>query len=112
MAPTCSCFPSTKKAGLATASSNVTRRSERMSNWLLEVTDLKQYTCCPRIIFYRYCLPKIRPITYLMEEGIRHHEVEEEREERRSLRHYGVTTGERVFHLALQSSQLSLSGRV
>jgi CRISPR-associated exonuclease Cas4 len=83
-----------------------------MPTWLLEVTDLKQYTCCPRIVFYRYCLPKIRPITYLMEEGIRHHEVEEEREERRSLRHYGVTTGERVFHLALQSSQLGLSGRV
>ncbi len=35
-----------------------------MSNWLLEVTDLKQYTCCPRIVFYRYCLPRVRPITY------------------------------------------------
>ena len=42
-----------------------------MSDWLLEVTDLKQYACCPRIVFYRYCLPKIRPVTVLMEEGIR-----------------------------------------
>ena len=83
-----------------------------MSEWLLEVTDLKQYICCPRIVFYRYCLPKIRPITYLMEEGIRRHEEEEEREERRSLRHYGTTVGERFFHLILHSPKLGLSGRV
>src|SRR6266446_6931547 len=110
MAPTCSCFPSTKKAGPGAASSNVTRRSERMSNWLLEVTDLKQYTCCPRIVFYRYCLPKIRPITFLMEEGIRQHDLEDDREERRGLRHYGLKEGERFFHLALQSAKLGLTG--
>ncbi len=52
-----------------------------MSDWLLEVTDLKQYTFCPRIVFYRYCLPRIRPITYSMEEGIRSHEEEETRED-------------------------------
>jgi CRISPR-associated exonuclease Cas4 len=83
-----------------------------MQRWLLEVTDLKQYTYCPRIIFYRYCLPKIRPVTYLMEEGIRSHEEEDQREERRSLRAYGMTRGERFFHLALQSETLGLSGRV
>jgi CRISPR-associated exonuclease Cas4 len=83
-----------------------------MSDWLLEVTDLKQYTFCPRIVFYRYCLPRIRPITYAMEEGIRSHEEEETREERRSLRNYGLTTGERAFHLPLQSTKLGLTGRV
>ena len=83
-----------------------------MSDWLLEVTDLKQYTFCPRIVYYRYCLPRIRPITYSMEEGIRSHEEEETREERRSLRNYGLTIGERAFHLALQSTKLGLTGRV
>ena len=83
-----------------------------MSTFLFEVTDLKQYTCCPRIVFYRYCLPKVRPVTYLMEEGIRAHEQEEEREERRSLHRYGVVTGERTFHLSLQSTTLSLTGRI
>lgn len=83
-----------------------------MSNWLLEVTDLKQYIYCPRIVFYRYCLPRIRPITYAMEEGIRSHEEEETREDRRSLRHYGLTSGERVFRLPLQSTKLGLTGRV
>ncbi len=83
-----------------------------MSNWLLEVTDLKQYTCCPRIVFYRYCLPRVRPITYSMEEGIRCHEEEETREERRSLPNYGLTSGERVYRLPLQSTKLGLTGRV
>ncbi len=83
-----------------------------MPNWLLEVTDLKQYTYCPRIVFYRYCLPRVRPITYTMQEGIRSHEEEELREDRRSLRNYGLAEGERAFHLSLQSSRLGLTGRV
>ncbi len=83
-----------------------------MATWLLEVTDLKQYTYCPRIVFYRYCLPTIRPLTFLMEEGIRQHEEEEDREERRSLRHYQLQEGERFFHLALQSEKLGLTARI
>ena len=81
-----------------------------MSDYLLEVTDLKQYTCCPRIVFYRYCLPKIRPLTFLMEEGIRQHVIEADREERRSLRNYDLEVGERFFHLSLQSEKLGLTG--
>ena len=81
-----------------------------MGNWLLEVTDLKQYTYCPRIVFYRYCLPRLRPVTYTMEEGIRAHQEEEVREDRRSLRTYGLVQGERAFHLAVQSAALGLTG--
>ncbi len=47
-----------------------------------------------------------------MEEGIRSHEEEDAREERRSLRHYGVTEGERFFHLSLLSPSLGLTGRI
>jgi CRISPR-associated exonuclease Cas4 len=83
-----------------------------MPEWLLEVTDLKQYTCCPRIVFYRYCLPRIRPTTYTMEEGIRSHQEEEEREERRNLHTYGLKHGERFFHVPLQSRRLGLTGRL
>lgn len=81
-------------------------------NWLFEVTDLKQYVACPRIVYYRYCLPRVRPITGLMEEGIRRHEEEDAREERRSLRNYGLSEGERIVHLALRSSELGLTGRL
>ncbi len=79
---------------------------------LLEVTDLKQYIYCPRIVFYRYCFPQIRPVTSLMEEGIRRHQEEDEREGRRSLRNYGLTEGERIAHLALRSPHYGLTGRL
>ncbi len=79
---------------------------------LLEVTDVKQYTYCPRIPFYRYCLPRIRPITYGMSEGIAQHREEPQREERRSLRAYGLTAGDRIFDLPLRSGALGLVGRL
>lgn len=79
---------------------------------LLDVTDLKQYAYCRRIPFYRYCLPRIRPITYGMREGIRSHEEESAREERRSLRAYGLAAGERVFDLVLRSDSLGLVARL
>lgn len=81
-----------------------------MTTWFLEVTDLKQYTCCPRIVYYRYCLPRIRPVTRLMAEGQTSHREEEAREERRSLKTYGVEQGERFFQLVLQSEALGITG--
>jgi CRISPR-associated exonuclease Cas4 len=78
----------------------------------LEVTDLKQWNYCPRVVFYRFCLPRIRPVTYSMEAGIAAHIDESAREERRSLRAYGLAEGERHFDLALRSSSLGLSGRI
>jgi CRISPR-associated exonuclease Cas4 len=82
------------------------------SEHLLDVTDLKQYAYCPRIPFYRFCLPAIRPVTYGMREGIQSHHEEQAREERRSLRAYGLTSGERVFDLVLRSDRLGLVGRL
>src|SRR5579885_49628 len=106
-----SCFPSMRRAGLSVELSSEKKR-RRLMDWLLEVTDLKQYLYCPRIVFYRYCFPQVRPTTFLMEEGIRQHEQEDAREERRSLRTYGLVQGERVSHLVLRSFRYSLSGRL
>jgi CRISPR-associated exonuclease Cas4 len=83
-----------------------------MDELLFEVTDLKQWTYCRRIAYYRYCLPRIRPVTALMEGGIASHTQEEGREERRSLRPYGLHAGERVFDLPLRSAALGLRGRL
>ena len=78
----------------------------------LEVTDRKQYAYCPRIVYYRYVLPQVRPLTYKMEAGIAVHHDEIEREERRSLRPYGLTTGERFFDVHLWSDVLGVRGRL
>jgi CRISPR-associated exonuclease Cas4 len=83
-----------------------------MSDLLFEVTDLKQWTYCPRVLYYRYCLPEIRPVTDLMAAGIRSHTDESGREERRSLRAYGLERGERAFDVRLRSVSLGLRGRL
>ena len=79
---------------------------------VFEVTDLKQYAYCPRVVYYRYCLPLIRPITYKMEAGIAAHDRAEGLEQRRTLRAYGLDRGERHFDVVVASEELGLRGRV
>ncbi len=76
------------------------------------VTDLKQYTYCPRIVYYTYCLPLIRPTTYKMEAGARAHEKAEGRERRRTLAAYDLEEGKRRFDVWLKSPILGLTGKV
>lgn len=83
-----------------------------MTELLCEVTDLKQWTYCPRVVYYRYCLPEIRPVTGLMTAGVASHNDENEREVRRSLRTYGLAEGERAFDVRLHSTALGLRGRL
>lgn len=80
--------------------------------WLFDVTDVKQYACCPRLVYYRVCLPDVRPLTYTMQVGTQSHQQEEDREQRRSLHNYGLGEGERLFHYALTSEKLGLKGQV
>ena len=79
---------------------------------LLLVTDLKQYLYCPRIVYYAYCLPQVRPVTAKMQAGQDAHLDEEGREQRRSLRAYGLTDGEREFNVWLESTGEGLRGRL
>lgn len=76
----------------------------------LTVTDLRQYLYCPRIVYFTYCLPVPRPVTYKMTEGQLQHEETRDKERRRSLRAYGLSEGQRYFHVHLRSEQLGLSG--
>ncbi|MDE0631749.1 MAG: CRISPR-associated protein Cas4 [Caldilineaceae bacterium] len=82
------------------------------AGWLLKVTDLKQFAYCPRIPYYHYCLPEVRPTTYKMAAGIRAQDRAEELERRRSLRAYGLTEGERHFNVSITSGQLGVSGQI
>src|SRR5262245_35346745 len=105
----CSCSRSTSQAGKGGVCS---RRRRKMDDLLFEVTDLKQWTYCPRVLYYRYCLPEIRPITDLIAAGIASHQDEIGREERRSLRAYGLAIGERAFDVRLRSHRLGVHGRL
>lgn len=85
---------------------------EVMEGWTFAVTDLKQWVYCRRVLYYEYCLPRVRPVTMLMQAGVASHADESTREERRSLRVYGLTEGERAFDLGFHSPGLGLRGRV
>jgi CRISPR-associated exonuclease Cas4 len=80
------------------------------TNHLYRVIDLKQYVYCARVAYYQIVLPGVRPITYKMERGVVAQEEEEQREQRRSLRVYGLNAGERTFNAPLVSTALGLSG--
>ena len=87
-------------------------RTEAIERVIFTVTDLKQYTYCPRVVYYTYCLPLLRPTTYKMEAGIAAHERGEKLERRRTLAAYGLEEGKRHFEVAVSSRELGLRGRV
>lgn len=79
---------------------------------IFTVTDLKQYTYCPRIVFYTYCLPLVRPTTFKMESGAAAHDGAAKKAQRRTLSVYGLDEGERHFDVWVFSETLGLRGRV
>jgi CRISPR-associated exonuclease Cas4 len=75
-------------------------------NETVTVTELRQFTYCPRVVYFMGMLP--RPITGKMHEGKQAHGDEEERERRRSLRPYGLRGGERHYGVRLEDPVLGL----
>lgn len=80
----------------------------------ITVTDLKQYTYCPRIFFYHSCLPDIRPTTYKMQAGIEAELDEQEKARRRTLKAYDLSNidGKRYFDVPAACDDLRLTGIV
>lgn len=80
--------------------------------WHVTVTDLKQWAYCPRVVFYQYCMPRLRPMTYRMEAGLGAHEEEKVRERRRTGQLYGLPDAVRIEQVRLQSETLGLTARI
>ncbi|MBI4444432.1 MAG: CRISPR-associated protein Cas4 [Acidobacteria bacterium] len=78
----------------------------------LRVHDLKQYEYCPRIVFYNTLMPVERKSTVKMDRGKEEEFRLDALEKRRSLRRYQLLSGERRFHVWLESPRLGLSGRL
>ena len=76
------------------------------------VIDLKQFQYCPRLIYFHHCLPHIRPVTKKMERGIEMQRAALRNEARRSLKPYGVSHGERLYNVPLESTELGLRGKI
>lgn len=83
-----------------------------MSPLDLTVTDIRQHTYCPRIPYYQYTMPLERPVTAKMDLGKEAHESTSAKEARRTLKTYGIETGERRFGVNLYSGHLRLRGKI
>lgn len=78
----------------------------------LRVNDLKQFEYCPRIVFYNTVMPVERKVTVKMERGKEEELRLDALENRRTLRRYELSSGERRFHVGLESARLGLSGKL
>lgn len=79
----------------------------------LTVSDVRQHVYCARIPYYRLGLRlPHRFVTGAMHEGILEHRRTEELEQRRTLRAYGLSDGERHFDVQVRSDRLALGGRL
>lgn len=76
----------------------------------LRASDIRQYMYCARQIYYLYCLPLKKVSSYKMEVGKEEHTRVFELEKRRSLKPYGLSEGDRFFHITLESDRLALNG--
>jgi len=79
---------------------------------LLPVTEVRQWTYCPRVVYYHLLMTGAGRATYKMEEGLRAQELIESLEMRRALREYGLEGAERQFGIWLNDERTGLAGKL
>jgi CRISPR-associated exonuclease Cas4 len=77
---------------------------------LIRVSELRQYTFCPRVIWHRVVMGQPTRETPKMELGRNAEDALLRLERRRRLRQYGLEQATRRFHVRLHSERLGLSG--
>jgi len=78
----------------------------------LNVTDIKQYIYCPRIIYFTYCQPVHKKNTFKMDFGSEMHDIVDILEKRRTLKRYNLEGGKKLFKQKVFSKRLGLSGKL
>jgi len=79
---------------------------------LLPVAELRQWTYCPRVVYFHQLMPGAGVATYKMNEGLRAQEMIEGLEMRRTLREYGLDAARREFGVWLKDEGLGLTGKL
>jgi len=79
---------------------------------LFRVTDLKEYTFCPRVLYYENCLPDLQPSTFKMQAGVMAHDREREKASRRTMKAYNLPPGERHFDVVVRDDDIGLTGEI
>ncbi|RME80653.1 MAG: CRISPR-associated protein Cas4 [Caldilineae bacterium] len=81
-------------------------------SWLFVVSDLKQWDYCPRVVYYAYTIPRLRPESFKMVMGREAHKQAHTRPRPRRLRGVQPADAERYDEVSLISEELGLSGKV
>lgn len=76
------------------------------------VTDLKEYTFCPRVSYYELCLPTLHRETIKTIAGRDAHQRQRGLASRRTFAAYGIPDGERHFDVAVASMTLGMVGEI
>jgi CRISPR-associated exonuclease Cas4 len=79
---------------------------------LLPVTELRQWTYCPRVVYFHQVMPGAGQMTFKMREGLRAQDLIGNLEMRRTLREYGLEGAERQFGIWLENEKLGLTGKL
>ncbi len=76
----------------------------------LTASDARQWSYCPRVLYFTYVAPVLKKPTYKMEMGQRQERSVQALEKRRVLRRYGLERAERLFNVRLHSAARGLTG--
>jgi CRISPR-associated exonuclease Cas4 len=76
----------------------------------LTASDVRQWSYCPRVLYFTYVAPVLKKATYKMETGRRQERSLQALEKRRVLRRYGLEQAERLFNLRVHSAARGLTG--
>jgi CRISPR-associated exonuclease Cas4 len=78
----------------------------------IRVVELRQWSYCPRIVYYHGFMPGAARDTYKMKEGLRAQELIERLELRRTLGEYGLSAAERQFGVRITDEASNLTGMI
>ncbi len=78
----------------------------------LRASDLRQFLYCARVTYYSHVVPVARVETFKMKAGRAAEREHARLERRRSLRRYGLESGERRYAVVLRCESLGVSGVV
>lgn len=78
----------------------------------INITDIKQYVYCPRVVYYNYVEPVPRKVSFKMEYARSQHYELNQKEKRRTLKRYNLVEGKRYYGLSVSSKVLNLSGKL
>ena len=79
---------------------------------IVSVSELRQWSYCPRVVWYGRSMGDYRPTSGAMKAGIDAEAERQRLETRRGFSQYGITAVDKRFQFSVRSDSLGLAGRI